>query len=267
MTNIVGIRFKQTGKIYHFDPNGFELEIDDCVVVNTTRGVELGYVATAIEEVSDEEVQHNLKTVVRKAEPEDIKRAEEFKKKEETALEECNDMIVKLNLPMKLLSAEYNLDGSRLTFFFSAAERVDFRNLVRELSKYFKMRVELRQVGARDESKLLGGFGRCGCQLCCARFLTDFNPVSIRMAKDQGLSLNPMRISGICGRLLCCLGYEGELYKTMKAKMPKEGQQVSTPKGKAKVINNDFLKETVTVEMGDGSKEEMPLSDITSGKR
>jgi len=164
---------------------------------------------------------------------------------------------------MKLLSAEYNLDGSRLTFFFSAAERVDFRELVRELTKRFKVRVELRQVGSRDESKLMGGFGRCGRPLCCMSYLSEFSPVSIRMAKEQGLSLNPMRISGVCGRLLCCLGYEGEQYRVMKEKLPKEGQRVSTPTGIASVVGGNPLKETVLVELESGARVEVPLSEVT----
>jgi cell fate regulator YaaT (PSP1 superfamily) len=164
---------------------------------------------------------------------------------------------------MKLLSAEYNLDGSRLTFFFSAAERVDFRELVRELSKRFKIRVELRQVGSRDESKLMGGFGRCGRPLCCMSYLSEFSPVSIRMAKEQGLSLNPMRISGVCGRLLCCLGYECEQYRVMKEKLPKEGQRVSIPMGIASVVGGNPLKETVLVELESGARVELPLSEVT----
>jgi cell fate regulator YaaT (PSP1 superfamily) len=164
---------------------------------------------------------------------------------------------------MKLLSAEYNLEGNRLTFFFSAAERVDFRELVRELSKHFKMRVELRQVGARDESKLMGGFGRCGHLLCCGRFLSEFSPVSIRMAKEQGLSLNPMRISGICGRLLCCLGYEDEQYHDMKQKLPKEGKRVSVPMGTGRVVSGNPLKETVLVELESGAKVELPVNEVT----
>ncbi len=263
MAEIVGVRFKKAGKVYYFDPAGFDLEVNDYVVVKTARGLELGQVVTHPEQVLDSEVGRQLKLVVRKAEPEDIKRAQEFTDREEEALAECGKLITKLHLPMKLLSAEYNLDGSRLTFFFSAAERVDFRELVRELSKRFELRVELRQVGSRDESKLMGGFGRCGRPLCCMSFLSEFSPVSIRMAKEQGLSLNPMRISGVCGRLLCCLGYEGEQYRVMKAKLPKEGQRVSTPTGIASVVGGNPLKETVLVELESGARVELPLSEVT----
>ena len=263
MADIVGIRFKEAGRVYYFDPAGFELEVNDCVVVNTARGLELGHVVTAPKQIASDEVGRRLKSVVRKAEPEDIERAQEFKDKEAEVLAECAKSVAKLNLPMKLLSAEYNLDGSLLTFFFSAAERIDFRGLVRELSKRFKLRVELRQVGSRDESKLMGGFGRCGRPLCCASFLSEFSPVSIRMAKEQGLSLNPMRISGVCGRLLCCLGYECEQYRAMKGKLPKEGQRVSVPAGKAMVVSGNPLKETVLVELENRARVELPLSDVT----
>ena len=263
MAEIVGIRFKKAGRIYYFDPAGFDLEVNDCVIVNTARGLELGYVVTSPKQIPNDDVGKPLKSVVRKAEPEDIKRAQEFEDKEREVLAECGKLITKLHLPMKLLSAEYNLDGSLLTFFFSAAERVDFRELVRELSKRFKVQVELRQVGARDESKLIGGFGRCGHPLCCKSFLSEFSPVSMRMAKEQGLSLNPMRISGVCGRLLCCLGYEGEQYRVMKAKLPKEGQRVSIPMGIARVVGGNPLKETVLVELKSGAKMELPLSEVT----
>lgn len=263
MAEIVGVRFKRAGRVYYFDPAGFDLKANDYVVVNTVRGLELGHVVTPPEQVSDSEMGRRLKSVVRKAEPEDINRAQELEDKEREALAECGKLTTKLHLPMKLLSAEYNLDGSRLTFFFSAAERVDFRELVRELSKRFKVRVELRQVGSRDESKLMGGFGRCGHPLCCTSFLSEFSPVSIRMAKEQGLSLNPMRISGVCGRLLCCLGYECEQYRAMKAKLPKEGQRVSVPMGIARVVGGNPLKETVLVELESGARVELPLSEVT----
>ena len=223
MAEIVGVRFRRAGKVYYFDTVGLDLEVNDYVVVNAVRGLELGHVVASPKQILDSEVDRQLKSVVRKAEPEDIKRAQEFEDKEKEALAECGKLITKLHLPMKLLSAEYNLDGSLLTFFFSAAERIDFRALVRELSKRFKLRVELRQVGARDEGKLIGGFGRCGRPLCCASFLSEFSPVSIKMAKKQGLPLNPMRISGVCGRLLCCLGYECEQYRATKEKLPKRG--------------------------------------------
>ena len=263
MADIVGVRFKRAGRVYYFAPAGIDLEVDDYVVVNTGRGLELGRVVIAPKQVLAEEVTKPLKSVVRKATDDDIQRAQEFEEKEREALAECAKLIAKLKLPMKLLSAEYNLDGTRLTFFFSAAGRVDFRELVRQLNSRFEVQVELRQVGPRDETKLMGGFGRCGRPLCCMSFLTEFAPVSIKMAKEQALPLNPMKISGTCGRLLCCLGYENELYRAMKEKLPKEGQKVATPAGVAKVVGSNPLKETVLVEVEGGARVELPLSEIT----
>lgn len=262
MADIVGVRFKSAGKIYFFDPAELELAVNDCVVVDTGRGPGLGWVAIAPKQVLAEEVPKPLKPVLRKASPEDLQRARKFESKEKEAMVECARLIAKLNLPMKLLAAEYNLDGSHITFFFSAEGRVDFRELVRELASLFKVQVELRQVGPRDEAKLLGGFGRCGRPLCCRTFLSEFAPVSIRMAKDQELPLNPMKISGICGRLLCCLAYEHELYRAIKEKMPKLGQQVATSLGAGKVVGSNPLKETVMVELEGGVAVEVPLSEV-----
>jgi cell fate regulator YaaT (PSP1 superfamily) len=262
MANIVGIRFKRAGRVYYFDPADIELEVNDYVVVKTSRGLELGQVVIAPEQVMDSELEEPLKPVIRKAEPEDIEQAQELEAKSAEALVECGNWIDKLKLPMKLLSAEYNLSGSRLTVFFSAAERVDFRQLVKELANHFKVRVELRQVGPRDGAKLVGGFGRCGRPLCCVSFLDEFDPVSIKMAKEQDLPLNPMKISGVCGRLMCCLGYESEVYRAMRDRLPKKGQQVSTSKGLASVAAVNPLKETATVELESGATVELNLSEI-----
>ena len=263
MAEIVGVRFKRAGKVYYFDPAGIDLKPNDHVVVETTRGLELGQVVIAPEQVLASEVDKPLKSVVRKADPEDIKHAQELEAKEREALAECSKLVDKLDLPMKLLSAEYNLDGSRLILYFSAAERVDFRELVRELAGLLKIRVELRQMGPRDEAKLIGGCGRCGRPLCCTDFLSEFAPVSIRMAKEQDLPLNPMKISGVCGRLMCCLVYENEQYHAMKEKLPKDGQKVSTAMGVAKVVGSSPLKETVLVELENEVTVELPLSEIT----
>ncbi len=264
MADIVGIRFKRAGKVYYFDPAGIELEVDDWVVVETSRGLELGQVVIAPKQVLASEVTEPLKPVVRKAEEEDIKQAQEFATKEQEALAECGRLITKLQLPMKLLSAEYNLDGSRLTFFFTAEERVDFRKLVRELTSQFKIKVELRQVGPRDEAKLIGGWGRCGRPLCCTSYLSEFTPVSIKMAKEQGFPLNPMKTSGVCGRLLCCLAYESEQYHIMKEKLPSEGQRVFTPMGEGSVVEVNPLKETVMVELQSQATVELSLSEVTT---
>jgi cell fate regulator YaaT (PSP1 superfamily) len=263
MANVVGIRFKRAGKIYYFDAGEVQLQARDFAVVRTSRGVELGHVVVSPAPASANDSGEQLSPVLRKAAPEDIAKAEELEAKAEEALIECGKMITELNLPMKLLSAEYNLDSSRLTFLFSAEERVDFRELVRRLSGKFKIRVELRQVGSRDEAKLLGSFGRCGRQLCCNSFLTEFTPVSIKMAKEQDLPLNPMKISGACGRLMCCLSYEGEQYRAMKEKMPKVGQRISTKMGEATVVGNNPLKETVLVELDTEARLELPLSEVS----
>ena len=260
---MVGIRFKAAGKIYFFESGGLELEVGDSVVVKTSRGLEIGYVATAPREAEADGAAEALKVVVRKAEPEDIEHARELEAQAAEALGECGRMIDKLQLPMKLLSAEYNLDGNRLTFLFSAEERVDFRELLRRLNNRFKVRVELRQVGSRDEAKLIGSLGRCGRPLCCISFLSEFAPVSIKMAKEQQLPLNPMKISGACGRLMCCLGYESEQYHAMKEKLPKTGQRVSTPMGEATVTGSNPLKETVMVDLESGATVELPLDDVS----
>ncbi len=263
MAEIVGIRFKSAGRVYYFNPAGIDLKVNDCVVVETTHGVEMGKVVIAPRQVAEGEVTEPLKPVTRKAGPEDIKRVEDLQSKEEEALIECGKQIARLNLPMKLLTAEYNLDGSRLTCCFSAEERVDFRELVRELTHSLKTRVELRQVGPRDEAKLVGGFGRCGRQLCCAAYLSEFDPISIKMAKEQDLPLNPMKISGTCGRLMCCLGYENKQYHAMKEKLPRVGEHVSTKMGDAVVVSRNPLKETVTVELESQATVELPLNEVS----
>lgn len=264
MADIVGVRFKRAGRAYYFDSAGIELEVNDFVVVETIRGLELGRVVVIPSQVKANGITKPLKPVVRKAEAEDRERATKFEEKEKETLTDCAEIIAKLKLPMKLLSAEYNLEGSRLTIFFSAEGRIDFRELVRQLSSRLKVRVELRQIGPRDETKLMGGFGRCGRPICCATFLSELSPVSIKMAKEQNLPLNPMKISGICGRLLCCLGYECEQYRTMKAKMPKVGQRVSLATGVASVVGGNLLAETVLVEMESGDRVELPLSEVTT---
>ena len=270
MAEVVGIRFKQAGKVYYFDPGELNLEVNDFVVVETARGLELGHIVIAPGQVLDSDIENPLKPVVRKAEPEDIERAKQFEDKEKEALEECAKLVEKLKLNMKLLGAEYNLDGSRLTLHFSAAERVDFRELVRELAKRLKVRVEMRQTGPRDEAKMTGGCGRCGRPLCCMTFLSNFTPVSMRMAKDQGLPLNPMKISGVCGRLMCCLVYENDNYQEMKELMPRNGQRVMTPSGEGRVVDINPLKVSLMVELETQAVVEFPLNEISlliDGKR
>ncbi len=264
MPDIVGVRFKRVGRVYYFDPGGMELGVGEWVVVETMRGLELGKVVIAPKQVLASEFTEPLKTVLRKAGPEDMAQAEESKLQKKEALAKCEELIAKFSLPMKLLDVEYTLDGSRFTFFFSAEGRVDFRELVKELSATLHTRVELQQVGPRDEAKLMGGLGRCGRPLCCASFLTEFEPVSIRMAKEQDLPLSPMKISGTCGRLLCCLGYESTQYRLLKEKLPPIGKKLTTPLGPATVIGGNPLKETVLLEVEGGATLELPLSQITA---
>lgn len=261
--NIVGIRFQRAGKIYYFDPLGMDLEVNDQMVVETEHGLKIGRVVIAPKQVIASELTKPVKPVLRKATPEDFQQQEKGREKEKIALSKCKELSDKFNLPLKLLNAESNLDASHITIFFSAEGKIDFRQMVRELANALKARVELRQVGSRDETKLSGGFGRCGYPLCCATFLTEFNPLSIKTAKEQNLSLNPTKISGNCGRLLCCLGYEAELYRLMKEKMPPIGQQVVTSLGKASVIGVNPLKETVIVQLESQATVELALSDIT----
>ena len=264
MANVVGVRFRRAGKVYYFDSAEFEIKIGEHVIVETARGLEIGRVVIAPRQVLANEIIEPLKPVVRLASPEDVKHGEELDAKAEEALIECGKMINELQLPMKLLTAEYNLDGNRLTFMFSAEDRVDFRELLRRLIQQFRVRIELRQVGARDEAKLVGGFGRCGRHLCCASFIDEFQPVTIKMAKEQDLPLNPMKISGSCGRLMCCLSYENEQYRDLKNQMPRVGQYVTTRMGEAKVVGVNALKGTVLVVPQDAEAAvELPLKDIT----
>ncbi len=259
MQQIVGVSFRTHGKVYDFDPGQLSLKMGDCVVVETARGQELGEVVSM---GSVETPAAPLKPVLRVATMEDKQKAVDLKIKEQTALEECAKLVTRLELPMKLISAEYSLDEAHLTIYFSAEGRVDFRELVRELSHNLRVRVELRQIGPRDEAKILGGYGRCGRELCCASFLTGFSPVSIKMAKMQDLPLNPMKISGVCGRLLCCLGYECEQYRQIKEKMPREGTRVATESGHGVIVGQNALEEKVLVEYETGARLELPLSRV-----
>ncbi len=267
MPEITGIRFHQAGKVYYFDTAGIPLQLNDRVIVETARGQELGWVVIAPGQVVSSTINEPLKPVLRKATDDDIKQSEQRLKKNEKALAKSKELIEKLNLPMKPVAAQYNLDGSHLTVFFSAEKRVDFRELVKELSRNLRTHVELRQIGARDEAKHIGGLGRCGFPLCCTTFLSEFTPVSIKMAKEQNITLNPMKTSGLCGRLLCCLGYEYEQYRTMKENLPQAGQEVSTSLGKAKVIAINPLKEAVLVELESGAIVEMSVSKLTWQKK
>ncbi len=251
MYKVIGIRFKKAGKIYYFDPSGFELSAGDNVVVETARGLEYGEVVIGIKEVTEEEVVLPLKNVVRKATEEDDKQAVDNLQKEQEAFEACQKKIDEHDLPMKLIDVEYTFDVSKIIFYFTAEGRVDFRELVKDLASIFRTRIELRQIGVRDEAKMLGGLGSCGRVLCCHSFLGDFEPVSIRMAKDQNLSLSPSKISGICGRLMCCLKYENDFYQEERKNAPHIGKIVKTPQGTGKIIDVNILRSTVKVEMAE----------------
>jgi cell fate regulator YaaT (PSP1 superfamily) len=216
MIEVVGVRFRSAGKIYYFNPGTFTLPVNTYVIVETARGVELGQVVLGLRQVEEEEVVLPLKKVLRIATPEDLEEMKVNQAKEEKAKEICLKKIEKHELPMKLVDVEYTFDGSKIIFYFTAEGRVDFRELVKDLASVFRTRIELRQIGVRDEAKMLGGLGSCGRELCCATFLGDFEPVSIKMAKEQNLSLNPTKISGICGRLMCCLNYESVCYECKK---------------------------------------------------
>ncbi len=249
--NIVGVKFKEKGKTYYFNPNGLQIEKGTAVIVETVRGLEFGYVSLANKEVAEENLQNPLKNVIRVATDEDCKKNEENKKKEKEAFEICVKKAQEHKLNMKFIEAEYTFDNSKVIFYFSADGRIDFRELVKDLAAIFKTRIELRQIGVRDEAKMIGGLGHCGREFCCHKFLNDFQPVSIKMAKDQSLSLNPTKISGFCGRLMCCLAYEQCGYEEKIKRVPKVGSIVSTPMGDGTVVSSNILKEEIKVKLND----------------
>ncbi len=264
MPIVVGVRFKPISKMYYFDPGGLsDLAEGDPVIVETSQGEELGWVVSFPQDVEDSEIKGKLKPVLRRANPVDLAVMESFRQKEDNALEKCREKVTELDLPMKVIKAEYSFDGKKLLFSFVAEERVDFRELVRVLARSFKTRIEMKQIGARDEAKLQGGYGPCGRHLCCASWLTEFHPVSIRMAKQQDLPLTPTEISGLCGRLLCCLEYENDLYSKVKQRMPRVGTSVDTPHGKGIVTSQNVLSETVTVELQNEVTVEVAPEELT----
>lgn len=262
LVKIVGVRFKKSGKVYSFDPANIDFNYGDDVVVETTRGLEIGTVITPPKLISPEELKEQLKPVIRKPTDEDYQNKKKHGEKLVEVLLATQELATKHNLPMKIVDGEYNLDGNHLTVYFRAEGRVDFRELVKELNSTLKTKVELRQLGPRDETKIIGGMGRCGRQLCCAAFLTEFSPLSIKMAKEQDLPLNPMKISGTCGRLLCCLAYENEMYHAIRQNMPRVKQNITTPVGPAVVVSLNLLKETVSVKVESEAIVEFPLKDI-----
>ncbi|MDU1049961.1 MAG: stage 0 sporulation family protein [Veillonella sp.] len=276
MVTIVGVRFKKAGKIYYFLPGEETLTIDDGVIVETARGVEYGTVVIGPKEVAKDSLVMPVKEVMRKASPKDLQQLEKNEEREEKAFAICLEKIAKRKLPMKLINVEYTFDMNKIVFFFTADGRIDFRELVKDLATVFRTRIELRQVGVRDEAKVLNGIGACGRPLCCSNFLGDFSPVSIRMAKDQNLSLNPTKISGVCGRLMCCLNYEDDLYKkggdlyVKKDRTPSPrdveppgiGKEVVTDEGIGKVLKVNHHKHTVKVQLEAGRTIDLKWSDV-----
>lgn len=251
MQEIVGVKFKKVGKIYFFDPNGMKIEKGKNVIVETARGLELGEVAVSNKNIDEDKLVAALKKVIRVATEEDEKIFKENEKKAADAHKVCEEKIQKHGLEMKLIDVEYTFDASKLLFYFTADGRIDFRELVKDLAAVYKTRIELRQIGVRDEVKMLGGYGQCGRELCCCNHLSDLNPVSIKMAKEQGLSLNPTKISGVCGRLMCCLKHEQEVYEEKLKRLPNVGAFVKTPDGKGTVESVEVLKEVVRVKIND----------------
>ena len=249
MAEIIGVKFKESGKIYYFDPAGQEVEVGTRVIVETSRGIECAVCAIANRDVSDESIVAPLKQLIRTATEEDLETLKQLKQDEKEALSICQKKIEKHNLDMKLVDVEYTFDKSKLLFYFTSDGRVDFRELVKDLASVFRTRIELRQIGVRDEAKMLGGLGICGRPFCCNSFLSDFQPVSIKMAKEQGLSLNPTKISGTCGRLMCCLKYEQDAYEDLIRSTPRQGAVVMTPEGKGVVCEVFLLRGRVNVRM------------------
>ena len=257
MTVVIAVRFKTSGKSYYFDPLDFDINKGDNVIVETTRGVEMGEVTMERTEVDDSDIVQPLKSVLRVATDEDMEHARENREKEKWALGVCAEKIAQHNLEMKLIDVEYTFDNNKILFYFTSDGRVDFRELVKDLAAVFKTRIELRQIGVRDEAKILGGIGVCGRCLCCKSFLGDFHPVSIKMAKEQGLSLNPTKISGSCGRLMCCLKYEQDAYEYLLSKTPGVGSIVDTESGRGIVTNVSLLKGLLKVRLDDGNESDL----------
>ena len=263
MVKIVGVRFRNAGKVYYFDPKGYKIKAGDHVIVETARGVEYGTVIGGIREVTDDRVVQPLKAVIRVATQEDDLRAEKSRAKEKDAMRICNEKIRKHKLDMKLIDAEYTFDNNKVLFYFTADGRIDFRELVKDLAAVFKMRIELRQIGVRDETKISGGIGICGRVLCCNSFLSEFAPVSIKMAKEQNLSLNPTKISGVCGRLMCCLKNEEDTYEYLNSKLPNIGESVTTIDGvRGEVQSVNVLRQKVKVLVDVGDEKELREYDV-----
>ena len=263
MTKIVGVRFRNAGKVYYFDPKDYRIRPGDHVIVETARGIEYGTVTGKVQDVSEDKIVQPLKPVIRPANPEDDARAKRNREKEREAMVICKEKIRKRNLDMKLIDAEYTFDNNKVLFYFTADGRIDFRELVKDLAAVFRTRIELRQIGVRDETKILGGVGICGRPLCCSTFLSEFAPVSIKMAKEQNLSLNPTKISGVCGRLMCCLKNEEETYEYLNSKLPGIGDTVTTVTGlQGEVSSVNVLRQKVKVLVNVDDEKELQEYDV-----
>lgn len=257
MYEVVQVRLREAGKITYFSPSGMHFKVGDHVIVEADRGLDYGQVLSETSAILDSDIDEPLKKVMRKANPWDMTQIDKNKKKIREVMDACSRKIQDRKLSMKLIDAEFSFDRSKIIFYFTAEGRVDFRDLVKDLANAFKARIELKQIGVRDEAKILGGLGPCGRALCCATYLKDFEPVTIKMAKEQNLPLNPTKISGLCGRLMCCLGYEHKMYKELMKGLPHVGEQIKTEKGNGKIISVNALKRSVTVELESGTLTEV----------
>lgn len=267
MVKIVGVRFRNAGKVYYFDPKDYKIQVGDHVIVETARGIEYGTVTGKVQEVPEGKVVQPLKPVIRVASAEDDAKAKRNLEKEKEAMRICKEKIRKHELEMKLIDAEYTFDNNKVLFYFTADGRIDFRELVKDLAAVFRTRIELRQIGVRDETKILGGIGSCGRPLCCSTFLSEFAPVSIRMAKEQNLSLNPTKISGVCGRLMCCLKNEEETYEYLNSKLPGIGDTVTTVTGlKGEVSSVNVLRQKVKILVDVDDEKELQEYDVSELK-
>jgi len=271
MIKVIGVRFRKAGKVYYFNPNDFDINSDQHVIVETARGIEFGKVVHGVKEITEEEIVSPLKSVIRIATEADLEQEEKNKLKEQEAYDICHKKIIKHNLDMKLIDCEYTFDKNKLLFYFTADGRIDFRDLVKDLAAVFKTRIELRQIGVRDETKMVGSIGICGRPLCCSSHLSEFHPVSIKMAKEQNLSLNPSKISGVCGRLMCCLKYEEFNYRELNKSMPRVGDRVITEDGlEGEVLHTNLLRQRakIVVQKKDDTREvvELHTSEFTRKK-
>lgn len=266
MVMVIGVRFKKAGKIYYFSPDNLNIQKGNNVIVETARGIEFGKCVIKPKNIDESDIVPPLKNVLRIATEDDVKKYGENKRKEKDAFDICIEKIQQHNLKMKLIDVEYTFDNNKVIFYFTADGRVDFRELVKDLASIFRTRIELRQIGVRDEAKMIGGLGPCGRVMCCSTFLGDFVPVSIKMAKEQNLSLNPTKISGICGRLMCCLNYEQDTYERIRQKLPQKGSVVNTVYGRGEVMSNSVVKENIKVKIkgedGEDMLKEIPIDEI-----